>query len=212
MANDAQFFSRFQAVVIVVPGAALLLALMYLQPNGFGAISFDIDKLTLGALGVFSIVSLVAGEVIQAFFNLIDPLLNWVSDRTRPSPIDDLSSRERQRFFEKVQPLAISGPQLLTRRLYRTDVRNELICLETHEHNGVLPTFLSIAYGLNRALALVTGLALLLAILNAKPFLLIVALCIAFCATSYRAIQFNHRYEAAILRSFLDPAVLVKST
>ena len=122
-------FDPYEYIGVIIPGAAATFGGMMLFPDF--ANLFGKDGVQIGGLGVFVIVSFVAGHLVQAVGNLVESIVwklrggmpsNWVlrSDQTliATNQRDRLNRMVSDRFgvsFETLSPSAWRG---LTREIY----------------------------------------------------------------------------------------------
>lgn len=105
MADAADFskFDRYEFVAVALPGAALLLGLLYLFHEQVSAKLHSLGvKEPFGAsfqaLGIFVVASFIAGHVLQAVAHYAEKL----AERARPEPVDPLQDLKPPRLRASV--------------------------------------------------------------------------------------------------------------
>lgn len=201
-----KYLDRYEVVAIALPGAALLLFVWYLRPELFGAAKFELKDVTVGALGIFTIAALIAGQVVQAIANVAEEVLNQIADVLGRSPVDSLPQHRRTQFADAVQAMNIERLETMDRRRYRRELGKEIArAARQRDATGMLQV-INVSYGLHRGLAVASGVALVVAIFAARGPAWI-AFALIFAAMTYRAVRFSRRYEGESLRLFLDTAL-----
>lgn len=202
-AKDEKYLDRYEVVAVALPGAALLLFLWHLEPSAFGTEKFELKDVSLGALGIFAIAGLIAGQVVQALANLAEELFDWLADIFTPSPVASLPPHRQRMFLEAITAMGVERPEQIDRRRYRKELNKDIIGIaRRNDPSGVLQVF-NVTYGLNRGLSVASGCALVLAIILGKvPE--IIGFAVLFVAMTYRATRFSRRYEGEKLRRFID--------
>ena len=202
--NGEKYLDRYEVVAVALPGAALLLFMWYLRPELFGAAKFELKDISVGALGIFTIAALIAGQVVQAVANLVEELLNRLADLGVKSPASSLPPHRQQQFRETLDAMKIQDPDEMDRRRYRKELGKEISRAARQRDKTGMLQILNVSYGLHRGLAVASGLALALAVAGAIRGQIVV-FALIFVATTYRAVRFSRRYEGEALRLFLDP-------
>jgi hypothetical protein len=202
--KSEKYLDRYEVVAVALPGAALLLFVWYLRPELFGAAKFELKDITVGALGIFTIAAVIAGQVVQAVANLIEEVLNPLADLGKRSPVASLPPHRQRKFADAVKALEVDHPENIDRRRYRKELGKEISrTARQRDKTGMLQVS-NVSYGLHRGLAVAAGVGLLLALLD-KSAPRWIAFAIILAATAYRAVRFSRRYEGESLRLFLDP-------
>lgn len=199
-----KYLDRYEVVAIALPGAALLLFAWYLHPELFGAAKFELKDVTVGALGIFTIAALIAGQVVQAVANVVEEILNLVADLGKKSPVGSLPPHRQRQFVDAIKALNVENPEAIDRRRYRRELGKEISrTARQRDVTGMLQVS-NVSYGLHRGLAVAAGVAVIIASLD-HAYARIVIFALVFAAMTYRAIRFSRRYEGESLRLFLDP-------
>jgi hypothetical protein len=201
--KSEKYLDRYEVVAVALPGAALLLFVWYLRPELFGAAKFELKDITVGALGIFTIAALIAGQVVQAVANLVEEVLNQIADLGKRSPVASLPPHRRRKFADVVKSLEVDDPENIDRRRYRRELGKEISRTARQRDTTGMLQVSNVSYGLHRGLAVAAGVGLLLALLD-KSGPRWSAFAIIFAATAYRAVRFSRRYEGESLRLFLD--------
>jgi|GEM_PF-3584997 len=202
--KSEKYLDRYEVVAVALPGAALLLFVWYLRPELFGAAKFELKDITIGALGIFTIAALIAGQAVQAVANLIEEVVNPLADLGKRSPVASLPPHRRRRFADVVKALGVANPENIDRRRYRKELSKEVSrTARQRDKTGMLQVS-NVSYGLHRGLAVAAGVGLVVALVD-RSGPRSVAFAILFAATAYRAVRFSRRYEGESLRLFLDP-------
>ncbi len=207
MAEDPKsekYLDRYEVVAVALPGAALLLFVWNLRPELFGAAQIELKDVTVGALGIFTIAALIAGQIVQAVANVVEEILNLVADLGKKSPVSSLPLHRQRQFVDAIKALKIDNPETIDRRRYRRQLGKEISrTARQRDVTGMLQVW-NVSYGLHRGLAVAAGVALIIASLN-HDSTRIVVFALIFAAMTHRATRFSRRYEGEALRLFLDP-------
>jgi hypothetical protein len=204
-----KYLDRYEVVAVALPGAVALLFLWYLHPEILGTTKFELKDISVGTLGIFAIVSLAAGQVVQAMANLSESFLTWLADHCLPNPAENLLSDHQWQKFDRTMERktgvdnASKIAKAKNRRCYRKDLLKDIIDIaRRRDTTGMLQIF-SVTYGLNRGLAIAAGAAAAGAAIEARwpTAVVFVLLCIAM---TYRAVRFSRRYEGELLRRVSD--------
>jgi hypothetical protein len=204
--KEEKYLDRYEVVAVALPGAAMLLYMWYLHPELLGATKFDLKDVSIGSLGIFTVASVIAGQVVQAFANIVEELLNLIADLIGRTPVDSLPRHRQVQFSRAVKSAGINNPDALDRRRYRKELGKEISRTARQRDQSGMLQVANVSYGLHRGLAVASGIAIIVALFGGTR-LQVVVLALIFAATTYRAIRFSRRYEGEALRLFLDPPI-----
>ncbi len=197
------YLDRYEVVAVALPGAALLLFLVYLDPSIIGTSHLELKDVTVGALGIFTIASVIVGQVVQAVGNIVEEIVNRIADMVADSPVASLPEHRRREFYNTVAALGIERPNEISRRRYRKELGKDIVRAGRQgDTSGVLQVF-NVTYGLNRGLSIAAGTAFIIAA-GEKQIAAAIAFLVMFLTVSYRAYRFSRRYEGEALRIFID--------
>ncbi len=201
--QPARYLDRYEVVAIALPGAALILFMLYLHPDLVGASKLDLKDISIGAFGIFTISALIAGQVVQGFANITEELLNVVADLVRRSPVESLPQHKRKRFVAVVTASGVENPGQIDRRRYRRELGKDITRIaRSRDSNGTLQ-IANVSYGLHRGLAIASLIAIIDAAIM-KSWQPAIVLTLIFATTAFRAARFSRRYEGEALRLYLQ--------
>ncbi len=199
------YLDRYEVVAVSLPGAASLLFIAYLDPRLIGTSHIELKDVTVGALGIFTIASVIAGQVIQAIGNVLEEILNSIADFCAASPVSSLPKHRRSAFDDKIEAMGVEESKVVSRRRYRKELSKDVIRVAKQgDATGALQIF-NVTYGLNRGLSIASGAALIVAIVQRQSGAIALFAAI-FAAVVYRAYRFSRRYEGEALRIFIESA------
>jgi hypothetical protein len=201
--NEQKYFDRYEVVAVALPGAAFLLFMWYLRPELFGAETLKIKDITLGALGIFAIAAMIAGQLLQGFGNVVELLLNALGDWLRPSPILTLPAHERAQIITALESKGIQDPGSRDRKRFRREMHGTILGSTRRAGSGRFSDVYNVTYGLNRGLAIASALAGMVAAYDQK-WLPTGILFLVFASTAFRAVRANLRFEGDMLRTFAN--------
>jgi hypothetical protein len=163
-----------------------------------------LKDISVGALGIFTIAAIIAGQVVQAIANVVEELLNLLADLGGKSPSASLPPHRQQQFTEALDAARIKDPHTMDRRRYRKELGKEISRTARQRDQTGMLQISNVSYGLHRGLAVASGVAVAMAVVGGTRAQAI-AFVLIFVATTYRAVRFSRRYEGESLRLFLDP-------
>jgi hypothetical protein len=201
--KDERYLDRYEVVAIVIPGGAFLLFLWYLHPALLGTQGFTLKDISLGSLGFFALASLIAGQFVQAVANIVEAVLNWLADLSRPSPIEVLPTQSRAKVYVGLRRIGIQNPEGASRRRYRKEFNREILRTVRRQGNTRMIDVFNVSYGLNRGLAVACAAGATLAGLsgNWPAASILLGLCIAMFLRAFGA---SRRFEEELLPEFGD--------
>lgn len=198
-----KYLDRYEVVAVALPGAALILFLVYLHPELTGASRLDLKDTSIGALGIFTVAALIAGQFVQGIANIVEEVLNFLADLTGRSPVASLPPHHRKHFVTVVAAMGVERPDEIDRRRYRRELGKDITRLaRARDVNGSLQVA-NVSYGLHRGLAIASAIALIDALIM-KDWSPAIVFGLVFATTVLRAVRFSRRYEAEALRLFLQ--------
>ena len=203
--TDQKYFDRYEVVAVALPGAAFLLFMSFLRPDLFGAEALKIKDITLGALGLFAIAAMIAGQLIQGFGNVVELILNELGDLCRPSPISMLPAHESTLVIAALESKGIVDPGSADRKRFRTEMHGTILSATRRAGSGRFSDVYNTTYGLNRGLAVASALAMTVAVYDQK-WVPAAILFLILASTAFRAARANVRFERDMLRTFANLA------
>jgi hypothetical protein len=203
--NEQKYFDRYEVVAVALPGAAFLLFLYYLRPQLFGVGALTIKDITLGALGIFAISAMVAGQLLQGFVNVAELILNPIGDWLRPSPIVTMPEHERIQIIAALASQEIQDPGTRSRRRFRQEMHDSILSAARRGNSSRFSDVYNTTYGLNRGLAMASALTAVIAAFDQKWWPMCI-LILVFFSTLLRAIRASRRFERDMLRTFANLA------
>lgn len=148
------FLTRYEIVAVAVPGAVFLFGVWYFTTAP--QLSGEITKIELGALGLFTIAALCAGQVIQAIGMAFEALALWLDPTGRVSSENDVPTFVRVRYARPLKGLHGFNAQCM-KAFSRRDYRRDLFpFLMAHLYRvGITDRLadLRVSWGLHRGLA-----------------------------------------------------------
>jgi hypothetical protein len=206
MAESPKLFDLYEYVAVIAPGAIVTLGLVAAFPQLKPWIG---EKQSLGEFGVFLIIALVVGHVVQGFGDLWEALI-WrlfgrPSDRVRSANQTLLSPDQRRRLEQRLSALESATLKLeeVPVDRWRRIVPNVYTRLASVGAAGRVDSF-NRTYGLLRALS-VAFLLLCLLLLVAKAEFRLVALSAIFgVVLTYRMLRFSGYYARDLFLGFIN--------
>jgi hypothetical protein len=200
---------QYEYVAIVIPGAMLLFGLLFAFPGRF---PWTFDKnMSLGALGLFLIAGLIAGQLLHAIGDLVEILFwllfrGWPTDWVTRENSNLLDSDQRRQLLTRVKALigttdpACGAP--VTFRTYDPEAWRAIVRrIYAFNRTGGLMMGLMVALGILAALFLTRGLCAG-TLWQADGALFAIALVLALLALS-RFYQFSRHYGRELFVQFL---------
>jgi hypothetical protein len=201
-------FTYYDIIGVIAPGAIILVGLTILFP-GFQKIAL-LNNFNIGGLGIFVILSYVAGNLTQAVGNALEKIW-W--DSCGGIPTDwvrigkgDLLAKPQLIAIEKQLPLKLElqGPISL-KDINNADwlsiTRQMYVAISAHSRSGRIDMFNG-NYGLNRGIA---AAFLIMALLNViHNWIIALLLFIVSLLALYRMYRFGKYYARELFIEFLQ--------
>jgi hypothetical protein len=197
-------FDFYEYAGIVIPGAVLIMAVVWLFPDTRAL--FSKEGVTLGELGLFVIIAYAGGQLVQAIGNLLE-LLWWKPRGGMPSGRvlcgKYLSAEQHKRLLDALRPtLGDADPSNLQQAQKLAIVREIYSEVAAAGKAGRVDTF-SGSYGLMRGLAAAFVVTFALAIVAAKGLTVLCVVAVLFLLAVYRMHRYSCHYATELFTQFL---------
>jgi hypothetical protein len=197
-------FDFYEYAGVIVPGAVLVMALVWLFPES--RTLFTKEGVTLGELGLFVIIAYAAGQLVQAIGNGIECVW-WKPWGGMPSGQalcgKDLSPDQHKRLVDALRPvLGDADPCKMPEAQRRAIVREVYAEIAGASKAGRVDTF-SGSYGLMRGLAAAFVVIFVLAIIAGKGATVACAVAILFILAIQRMHRYSRHYATELFIQFL---------
>jgi hypothetical protein len=197
-------FDFYEYAGIIIPGAVVVMALIWLFPESRAL--FSKEGVTLGELGLFVIIAYAAGQLVQAVGNGLEWVWwkcwgGWPSGRVLCGKY--LSTDQHRRLLEALRPaLGDADPckmQQPERLAIVREVYSEVVAASKASR---VDTF-SGSYGLMRGLAAAFVITFALAIVTSKGIIALYVLGVLFLLAIYRMHRYGWHYATELFTQFL---------
>jgi hypothetical protein len=197
-------FDFYEYAGIVIPGAVLVVALVWLFPESRAL--FSKEGVTLGELGLFVIIAYAAGQLVQAIGNYLEwawwkPWGGMPTGRVLSGKL--LTTEQHQRLLEALRP-ALGGvdPSKLPEPERRAIVREVYAEVLSAGKAARIDTF-SGSYGLMRGLAAAFVVIFPLAMVAGKGAAVLGTLIVLFFLAIHRMHRYSQHYATELFLQFL---------
>jgi hypothetical protein len=199
-------FDFYEYAGIIVPGAVLVMALVWLFPES--RTFFSKEGVTLGELGLFVIIAYAAGQLVQAIGNGIEcvwwkPFGGMPSGQALCGKYLIISPNQHKRLVDALRPaLGDADPRKMPEAQRRAIVREVYAEIAGANKAGRVDTF-SGSYGLMRGLAAAFVVIFVLAIIAGKGATVLCAVTILFILAIQRMHRYSRHYATELFIQFL---------
>jgi hypothetical protein len=197
-------FDFYEYAGVVIPGAVLVVALVWLFPESRAL--FSKEGVTLGELGLFVIIAYAAGQLVQAIGNYLEwawwkPWGGMPTGRVLSGKL--LTTEQHQRLLEALRPaLGSVDPSKLAEPERRAIVREVYAEVLSAGKAARIDTF-SGSYGLMRGLAAVFVVIFPLAMVAGKGAAVLGTLIVLFFLAIHRMHRYSRHYATELFLQFL---------
>lgn len=203
-------FDFYEYAGIIVPGAILIVGLVWLFPQLHPFLSKD--GLTFGEFGVFVIIAYATGQLVQGLGNLIEQVF-WRACRGIPTTRmlkrgAYLDPRQHQRLLEQLHlSFNLAHADLLKQRtaMQLPVVRQMYAAVAEAKRNQRIDIFLG-NYGLARGLAAAILVLLALEVATLRGVIPSAVLVILLLLALQRMFRFGRHYAAELATQFVTVA------
>lgn len=198
-------FDFYEYAGFIIPGAALVMGLLFFVPEGRGL--FTKDGLTFGEFGLFVVVAYAAGQLVQGVGNLVEwvwwkPWGGMPSRRVLGGHY--LTAEQRQRLI-----VALMMDPHVNRDLATTDkaeyngiVREVYAVVASAGKGGRVDTF-SGNYGLLRGLSAAFVVLIIVAVILGKGLFVVCVLVVLLLLAVQRMHRFAVHYATELFTQYL---------
>jgi hypothetical protein len=197
-------FDFYEYAGIIIPGAVLVMALVFLFPEGRALLSKE--GVTLGELGLFVIIAYATGQLVQAIGNYLE----WIWWRlwggmpsTQVLCGKYLSPNQHKRILDELRlELGDVNPSKLPQRERLAIVRELYTQVAAAGKATRVDTF-SGSYGLMRGLAAALAVIFVFAVATDKGASALIASGILFLLAVHRMHRYGWHYATELCLQFL---------
>jgi hypothetical protein len=201
-------FDFYEYAGVLVPGAVLLIGLLWLFPEGRALLAKD--GVTLGELGLFVIIAYAAGQLVQAVGNYIEwawwKLWGGIPTAQVLGGGKYITEDQHRRIVDSVRVQGIScDPQHLERlsRAQQLAIAREVYSVVAAGKRASRVDIFSGTYGLMRGLAAAMLVLLIAAVATSKGLFTIGALGIGVLLALQRMHRFSKHYAVELFVQYL---------
>ena len=197
-------FDFYEYAGIIVPGAVLVIAVVWLFPESRAF--FSKEGVTLGELGLFVIIAYAVGQLVQAIGNYLEwawwkPWGGMPTGRVLSGKL--LTAEQHQRLLDALRPaLGTADPSKIPEAQRRAIVREVYAEVLAAGKAARIDTF-SGSYGLMRGLAAAFVVILVLAIVTGKGAAILGTLVVLFLLALHRMHRYSQHYATELFIQFL---------
>jgi hypothetical protein len=198
-------FDFYEYAGFIIPGAVLVIALVWLFPETRAL--FSKEGVTLGELGLFVIVAYAAGQLVQAIGNYLEWIW-WRSWGGMPSVRvfcgKYLSADQHKRLLDALGPLLRDADPCRVPQSERLAIVREIYSeVATAGKAGRVDIFNG-NYGLMRGLAAALVVIFVLAIIASKGLAVLCMLAVLFLLAAHRMHRYGRHYATELFIQFLS--------
>lgn len=197
-------FDFYEYAGIIIPGAVLVMAVIWLFPDSHAL--FSKDGITLGELGLFVIIAYAAGQLVQAIGNYLE----WAwwkawggmpTGRVLSGKL--LTAEQHRRLLGALRPaLGDADPSKMPEAQRRAIVREVYAEVLAEGKAARIDTF-SGSYGLMRGLTAALVVILVLAVVTGKSVGISVILVVLSLLALHRMHRYSQHYATELFIQFL---------
>jgi hypothetical protein len=197
-------FDFYEYAGIIIPGAVLVMALVWLFPESRAL--FSKEGVTLGELGLFVIIAYAVGHLVQAVGNSLEWIWwkcwgGWPSGRVLCGKY--LSTEQHKRLLEALRSVVgDADPSKLSEQERLAIVREVYSEVAGAGKASRVDTFNG-NYGLMRGLAAAFVMTFALAIVTSQSIVALCVLGVLFMLAIYRMHRFGRHYATELFTQFL---------
>jgi hypothetical protein len=198
-------FDFYEYAGIIVPGAVLVMAVVWLFPESRVLISKE--GVTLGELGLFVILAYAMGQLVQAIGNYLE-FAWWKAWGGLPSGRvlcdgEYVSASQHARILNALRPvLGEADPSKLVQHERLAVVREVYSEVAAAGRSARVDTFNG-SYGLMRGLAAAFVVIFALAVVTGKNIVVLGALVVLFLLAVHRMHRYGRHYATELFTQFL---------
>jgi hypothetical protein len=196
-------FDFYEYAGFIIPGAVLLLGLLWLFPEQ--RVLFAKEGVTFGELGLFVIVAYAAGHLVQGVGNFIE----WICSKVGGYPTQKLLagaylSTEQHKRLDEILRTAfdVAQPSKITPAAARSVAREAYAIVAAAGKAARVDTFNG-NFGLLRGLAAAFLVLFVAAIIVGKSIWILVTLAVLFALAVQRMHRFSRHYAIELFVQFL---------
>jgi hypothetical protein len=197
-------FDFYEYAGIIIPGTVLVMALVWLFPEGRAL--FSKEGVTLGELGLFIIIAYAAGQLVQAIGNGLEWVL-WKLCGGMPSGQvlcgKYLSADQYKRLLEALRPLLGDADPCKMQQSERLAIVREVYAEVAGAGKASRVDTFNGSHGLMRGLAAAFVVTFALAVVASKGITVFGVLGVLFLLAIYRMYRFGQHYATELFAQFL---------
>jgi hypothetical protein len=197
-------FDFYEYAGFIIPGAVLVIALVWLFPESRAL--FSKEGVTLGELGLFVIIAYAAGQLVQAIGNYLEWIW-WKPWGGMPSVQvfcgKYLSADQHKRLLDALRPVLGDADPCRLQQSERLAIVREVYSEIAGAGRTSRVDIFNGNYGLMRGLAAAFLMIFVLAIIASKGVIALCVLGILFLLAIYRMHRYSRHYATELFTQFL---------
>lgn len=197
-------FDFYEYAGFVVPGAVVVMAVLWLFPDGRAMLSKE--GVTLGELGLLVIIAYAAGQLVQAVGNYLEWLW-WKAQGGMPSGRvlagDHVTEEQHRRLLDALRPALGGADPKTVPEAQRLAIVREVYAEVLAAGRAARVDIFSGSYGLMRGLAAAFIVIFLLAAATAKGAVVLVTLGVLLLLALHRMHRYSKHYATELFTQFL---------
>jgi hypothetical protein len=197
-------FDFYEYAGIIVPGAVLVMALVWLFPESRAL--FSKEGVTLGELGLFVIIAYAAGQLVQAIGNYLE----WIWWKPRGGMPSGqvlcgkyLSADQHKRLLDALRPVLGDADPCRVQQPERLAIVREVYSEVAGAGKASRVDTFNGYYGLMRGLAAAFVVIFVLAIVASKGLTVLCVLAVLFLLAVHRMHRYGRHYATELFIQFL---------
>jgi hypothetical protein len=197
-------FDFYEYAGFIIPGAVLVIALVWLFPEGRAL--FAKEGVTVGELGLFVIAAYAAGQLLQAVGNYLEWI--WWKPRGGMPSVQVLcgkylSADQHKRLLDALRPVLGGADPCRLQQSERLAIVREIYSEVAGAGKASRVDIFNGNYGLMRGLAAAFVVIFVLAIFASKGWAVLCVLAILFLLAAHRMHRYGRHYATELFIQFL---------
>jgi hypothetical protein len=197
-------FDFYEYAGFIIPGAVLVMALVWLFPESRAFLSKE--GVTLGELGLFVIIAYAAGQLVQAIGNYLEWIW-WKPWGGMPSGQvlcgKYLTADQHKRVLDALRPVLEGADPCRLQQSERLAIVREVYSKVAAAGKAARVDTFNGNYGLMRGLAAAFVVIFVLAITAQKGWIVLCTLVVLFLLAAHRMHRYSRHYATELFIQFL---------